>query len=346
MENNNRIQFNEQLRQYKDGKQLPSMDEFDQEALEGWSEQGFTAVNMTHLDQRVSFSTSSGSWGIAATIVIIGGLFIATTLFSPSFKAENTTTMAFDKEEIELPAHIDTMQVLTYTDQLTVADLKSFNEDRQDKKPSELTQTVTITDKIVQLAEPILEPLTISTIEQPKLTSTKKNAKEIYLKDLKAIDYSEYRNKPTVQIERIVMTGLPATYEGYESVEHEQSFETVAVPYMDYLEKTLELIQKRKFKQALSRCEDILASYPDDVNGQFYAGFCSYNLKQYHQASEHFSNCLQLQFANFNEEATWYLALSKKANGEFPAAKELMELIKAEKGFYAKQAEKELKSLK
>src|SRR3989338_1879474 len=90
----------------------------------------------------------------------------------------------------------------------------------------------------------------------------------------------------------------------------------------------------------------ILETYPDDVNGHFYAGLCCYNLQQYEDAKQHFATCLQLSFSNFNEEASWYLAQSLLANGEKTDAKELFSVIRDQKGYYAKQAEKMLKGIK
>ena len=55
---------------------------------------------------------------------------------------------------------------------------------------------------------------------------------------------------------------------------------------------------------------------------------------------------IQLEYSNFNEEAEWYLAESRLANGEKTAAKELFTKIKNQKGFYSKQAEKNLKNWK
>ena len=112
------------------------------------------------------------------------------------------------------------------------------------------------------------------------------------------------------------------------------------MPYMDYLEKTIELFAKGQNKKALSRFAIILETYPDDLNANFYAGLCYYNLKEYTSASFSFSKCLDSKFLNFNEEAEWYMAKSFLAAGNVSEGKVILKKIKTDGGYYAKQAEK------
>jgi tetratricopeptide (TPR) repeat protein len=84
----------------------------------------------------------------------------------------------------------------------------------------------------------------------------------------------------------------------------------------------------------------ILETYSDDLNANFYAGLCYYNLKQFSEAGSSFEKCLNSKYTNFNEEAEWYLAKSLQANGKDSDAKEIFRKIADGNGYYAKQAEK------
>ncbi|MNX82386.1 Tetratricopeptide repeat protein [compost metagenome] len=250
-------------------------------------------------------------------------------------KVENT--------DIHIPAEIDTLEAIPQKDQITVQEMKvSQNEIKN--LPAETKQEELIDIPFPQLS---LDPLPVKIEQKPVSVSRQKSAKEIYLQDLKAIDYSYYRTKPTVQIEQIILTGIPANQENVDDVVPEEpQMKLVQIPYMDYLEKSLNYTNRGKWKQALSRFNEIIKNYPDDVNARFYAGWCYYNLGQYTDAGISFSACLQLEFSNFNDEAEWYLAESRLANGDKNAAKELFLKIKNQKGFYSKQAEKVLKTWK
>jgi tetratricopeptide (TPR) repeat protein len=102
-------------------------------------------------------------------------------------------------------------------------------------------------------------------------------------------------------------------------------------------------LRKGNWKHALARLNELLATYPDDINGHFYAGWCNYNLGQYEQAKVNFSACLQLEYSNFNEEANWYLALTYDKTGQHQDAKKMFQQIVNQQGHYAQQASKALR---
>jgi TolA-binding protein len=325
-----------------------SLNDFEKDAFDGWKEAGIAPdKGMLHLDKRFKVnkrisSTFKLSIGLitVATIVSILLLFNQTpTTLKP--RESDKLAVTIEQTDIQLPESIDTLTALPKQEQISVEEIKSVQKGTNPttEKPFEFPA-----DFI--LSQELIEPLPAS-IETPEVALSKqKSAKEVYLNQLKAIDYSTYRTKPTVQIEQIILNGVPANFEDESAIHDEPQTKMVAIPYMDYLEKTLLYINKGRWKQGLSRLEEILKAYPDDVNARFYAGWCYYNLQQYQEAATNFSACLQLEFSNFNEESMWYLAQSRLANGEKNAAKELLQNIREQKGYYAKQAEKALKELK
>ncbi len=330
----------------------PFLDDFDRDARDGWNESGLSETStMRELDDafaRMHPNKQSGIW--LTYILLFVGITgaIGTWIFLKSGDKQPTpeqlVSMAIERTDLRLPEHIDTLVALPKSEQISMQDIQTAQEQSKKQHPKENTPTNAHTPEFITMIEK-MEPLPV-TVEQSVTISKQKSGKEIYLNQLKAIDYSAYRSKPTVEIEQIVLTGLPADLESYGKEDEEPTTKMVQIPYMDYLDKTLNYISKERWKQALGRLEEILATYPDDVNAHFYAGWCNYNLRQYDQAASHFSACLQLDFSNFNEEALWYLAKSKQAAGQNVDAKQLFQEIKNQKGYYAKQAEKELKSYK
>jgi TolA-binding protein len=323
------------------------LDDFEKEALEGWKSSGASISQMKHMDKvaaakfgGTAFSTFFFA-GMAITIAAIVSIYY----FSQT--EENITKpgkqqMAIETTEITLPEKIDTLTELKKEVQLLPKEIIQKNKEEQKTTSSTPSETLAF----IETMDISLEPLPANIEDREVSISKQKVAKERYPFGIKAIDYSEYRTNPEVKIEQTILTGLPANYETQEEMETEAKTKTILVGYTDYLDKTLSYIQKSKWKNALARCEEILSDYPDDINALFYSGFCLYNLQQYDQACSKFSACLQLNFSNFNEEASWYLAKSRLANGEKSLAKELFIGIKENKGYYYKDAEKILKDWK
>jgi tetratricopeptide (TPR) repeat protein len=177
--------------------------------------------------------------------------------------------------------------------------------------------------------------------QEAKLKSQMILGKEMYLHDLKILDYRAYRSKPALRLNEPVMTGTPADND-QTFAEKEATAQTIDIPYMQYLEKTIQLFSNNNIKLALARFEVILQTYPDDLNANFYAGLCYFNLQSYQKATMSLQNCLDAYFQNFDEEAEWYLAKSYFADKQFKLASDWLKRISERGGFYAKQAEKML----
>lgn len=313
---------------------------FESDALEGWTESALPADAMRKLDRKFS-----GSWNVYLTILALGivPLILLITFFilpddSPKVTIDQPADLStkIEKTDLVIPEPIEALSELPAKEQIQIKQvIKDFQEQQQEPKPTQVNP-----DPIDQLST-----YPVDQTPAPKPEKELLFGKELLLKDLKVLDYRSYRSKPAISTEQLVLTGTPANIgEKQNSAEEEFTWKTVDVPYIDYLEKTMELFSKGNNKKALTRFEEILKTYPDDVNALFYAGLCYYNLKDYSKATEYFSKCQLNKYANFNEEAQWYNARSFLAKGEKETAQQLLREIVGQKGFYAKQAEKLLKN--
>ncbi|WP_343748523.1 tetratricopeptide repeat protein [Fluviicola sp.] len=337
--------FEKLLRDHSEHSSNEQLDAFDRDALEGWQESGISFSRIKQLDRKMKFSKPSVTpYILGLAVLIIGTLAFLLLKNDPGAIApQKQLIVKVEHTDIRIPEAIDTLEVIPQKDQITVNEVK--NTQNEIKNLSQEAKMEEITD--IPFPETVLTPLPPVIEQKPVTVSQQKLAKEIYIQDLKAIDYSQYRVKPTVLIEQFILSGVPANQESKETIlQEEPQMQMANIPYVDYLEKTLRYTNRGKWKQALSRFNEILKTYPDDLNARFYSGWCYYNLGQYEDACLNFSACLQLEFSNFNEEAEWYLAQSRLANGEKSLAKELFQKIKNQKGFYSKQADKVLKTWK
>ena len=178
----------------------------------------------------------------------------------------------------------------------------------------------------------------IKSEKEKVIISSRNLAKEIYLNDLKLIDYSSYRTDPVIKTKQVLLTGTPANLESEESEEIEAVWRTVDIPYNDYIDKTLRILNSGNYKKTLSRLETILKTYPEDINATFYRGFCLYNLGEYDAAIKNFQKCMNGKFNNFDEEAEWMTAQAYQLSGNTSQAITIFKSIISKNGYYAKQA--------
>jgi TolA-binding protein len=315
-------------------------DSFESDALDGFSEMGVTTTQLKQLDKRFLKKSIQWSTLFKYSLLIIPLIIIVYALKNnPSIATKQpTVSFAVEQTDIHVPESINQLEPLKLSEQISVHEIKAFQQNK------EVAEVVAHNSPLVDEAITAqLNPLPTIIEHREVAVSAQRQAKEIYLNQLKAIDYSIYRQKQSIPIEQIILTGTPANIGDEQFIQEDPVKKTVQIPYMDYLSKTLALINKGKWKQALTRLQEITNNYPEDLNARFYAGWCQYNLQDYQSASTSFSACLQLEFSNFNEEALWYLALSKKANNEHDNAKALFIQIKDYHGYYSKAAERELK---
>jgi tetratricopeptide (TPR) repeat protein len=134
-------------------------------------------------------------------------------------------------------------------------------------------------------------------------------AKETYIQDFKVVDYRYYRSRPTSNLDKEVLTGTPANSE-ISTKTSEESDNIVEIAYVSFLGKSLKYFSQNKFKEALSRFDLIMETYPDDVNALFYSALCNYNLNQFSLCEKRLIELKNSKFTNFDEEQEWYLLLT------------------------------------
>ncbi len=313
-------------------------DEFDNAALDGWND--FPEAKMTRLDKRFG---KQGNWGIQITIASL--LVLSATLLIYNFQSKDDSqkkiqttskenkinTIILEKTDYIIPQPIEELDELPVKRQIQVATIiNDFKEKSivEEIKPNQAIEINLPTKKIDNESSP-----SRSIVKETVL------GKEIYLFDLKVIDYRFYRAKPEITTKHTLLTGTPANF-GEILTEESLEWENIEIPYIEYLSKTMEYFSKGQNKRALTRFLEIINTYPDDLNANFYAGLCYYNLKEYSSAINHFSKCSVSDFKNFSEEEDWYRAKCYIANNQDAEAKELLNQIVAGKGYYANQAAK------
>jgi len=341
---------------YQNGKEKQRIeeqaaaDEFDSNALDGWSTSGLSTDAMKKMDNRIAQRYGNSNYSILVktvlAILIIGIGLLVYFSYSPQEEVQlavvtdtallNETT---ERTEIDLIPEIEALEEIAIASQVSPKELiaKNMAQTKEDQNPEIEKEDITAIQPLPEL--PIIENNTSPEIA-PKLIYNQ--AKEIYLRDLKLIDYKAYRDGP-ITTERLRYSGTPANQEHWEQSSNEELvWEKVEIPYIEYIDKTMELISQNKYKKALPRLELILEKYPEDMNANFYSGFAYFNLGKYDIAIQRFEKSFSISFGNFYEEARWFKSLALENLTETSEAKNLWEEIVAENGFYAKEAKKKL----
>lgn len=322
--------------------------DFESDALEGWSDLNYDVGAMKRLDKRF---LGAGSFGyliaVLSTALVITVAFytynwlsgpqkpIDKTPIAEKVISKTTPEIILDESDVVIPKEIEDMVEAPEQEQIHAEVIKEdFKEIQQNTDEG-------VKIKIKEL--PVLEPHELPQEQPTELERVHFSAKEIYLSDLKLIDYREYRSKPIVRTKQMVLTGLPANKETEQSDDLDPEWTDTEIPYIEYIEKSMRIFSKGNYKRALTRFQTILETYDDDVNALFYGGLCLYNLKEYNEAIVLFKSCVKGSYSNFDEEAQWMIALSAEKSGNKKLADKYFRLIIEQNGFYSSQAREKLK---
>lgn len=317
------------------------LDEFEKDALEGWSKASQGTEKMRQLDQKYLKKSNRLIWfsGITFILLLVITFYNINQEKNQSKKITNKEVIV-DKQDVVISKEIQKLEELPEHLQINPAVVVSNFKTKVQQIAIQNNQNQAVNDEeyfTLPLKE--IQPYSI----KPKLTLDKKHAKEMYLNDFKLVDYRSYRSKPEIQSKQIILTGTPADDGAVESNADNPNWKSIDVPYHDYINQTVEQFKTGNFKQTLNRTQYILTFYPDDINALFYGGLCFYNLNEIDQAIESFQKVIANPFNNFDEEALWYLANAYDLKNDKAKAKELFQLISSQKGYYSKQADKILK---
>ena len=331
-------------------EQKAAADEFGSDALEGWEQLGYNTSTMTALDKKFLPKSYTGWYVLGGTI--IAGSIVAAVFFTASpgtTPPTQTATTANDSIVTEL---LEDQQItLDESDVMLPTPIEQMNDapEQEQVQPHVIKHdfhemdSIRIEEPPIPIAELPVIDIDIEKIEDLDIIRAHEYAKEIYLHDLKLVDYSNYRSEPQVKTRQMVLSGTPANKEGKESEELDPIWRNVDIPYMEFINKSMRIFGRGNYKKALSRFETVLGTYELDVNANFYAGICLYNLGEYDLAISNFEACLDGPYSNFDEESLWMTALSHEHLGRETMARKLFIEIRDAKGFYASQANAKLK---
>lgn len=320
---------------------------FESDALDGWDQLSYDTSILKKLDKKYLSTSYTGLYILGAIIGIgITSVFLLINSGEESNSApqqvqadtRRTSLMedqeiTLDKSDLIIPEPIEKMNLAPKSSQVEV---KTVKAEFQDMKKSYIPNEAMEIEMLPYLdiyPKPVV----------PELDRVHDHAKEIYLHDLKLVDYSSYRSKPEVKTKQLILTGTPANMEGQHSEEAEPIWKEVAIPYSTYIDKSISIFSKGSYKRALTRFETVIETYHDDANANFYSGLCLYNLGEYHKSIDSFKNCIYGPYSNFDEESQWMIALCYEKLGKRDQAKKYFQKIMEQGGYYKNQASAKMK---
>jgi len=165
----------------------------------------------------------------------------------------------------------------------------------------------------------------------------------LYLHNFKLVDPKDLYGEGAPKFYSL---GVPANGTASEQEVHVDTMPQrppANIPYLDYMDDALAAYARGEQHLALNDMLFLLGQYPDDVNGQFYAGLCCYDLGMFIRARSWFDQVKQNKMDEFNEEADWYEALAVERMDGGVAAHDRFDRIAKTGGFYAAKAQEHLK---
>ncbi|MEZ4922150.1 MAG: tetratricopeptide repeat protein [Crocinitomicaceae bacterium] len=320
-------------------------DPFLYEAVEGYQNnpEALARISKLKKDHRASRNSFFGS----RTLAIIGvvGLVYVIALIINGAKDDssnsNEMVQTNEPQEVEIvPESIDSFQLADVSEQITIKEIVVNKQMMEEVISDEMQHS---NDIITIEEDPVID---IDQEITPEVDSKKRTiyAPSIYYFDLYVVDYREIERKnTTINYTRYELSGLSAEFENQDSKENQELIEKkVEVPYMEYLETSMDYFSVGSYKKALNRYLTILQQYPDDLNAHFYGGHCYFNLKKYQEALAFFEIVLEdekkMNFVAFRQEAKWYKAKTLIKLGQKDKAKTILDEIIAEGLFYTKEA--------
>ena len=118
------------------------------------------------------------------------------------------------------------------------------------------------------------------------------------------------------------------------------------VDYIDMVADPIILFNNGRYESANTGFDELLKANSKDQNAAFYKGLSLYNLNRYQPAIQMLEPISNDSVSPFMEEAKYYTAKSYINNGEVKKGKIMLEEIVNTNGFYSKQANEDLKTVK
>ena len=201
-----------------------------------------------------------------------------------------------------------------------------------------------------------------------KDSEDKKNLPTDYMEELLIVDYSDIysedhkslNEEPSISMEESIeetdalLQSIPASFENEEKFA-EQSAAKISEEnrlknasessYEKVLQEGLKLYNVKKYIRAIAQLDLILAKYPVDHNALFYTGLSYAKIKKYNKAITILDKVYKLDNTPFKADAEWQKALVLIEKGDAGKARNLLEKIILDNGYYAIFANEELEKL-
>lgn len=324
-------------------------DPFLAEAMEGYEAHpdGLERMSKLKKDHRLSSKSFFGSrtlavLGIACLVYVIAWIVKPSIDENPE---SNSLATVNQPEEIEIiPESIDTFIFAELGEQITANEIVQNKQQIEESKEDESTGDQS-DNEIIHVEDE--HPIEIDHEIEPENEDQNlvRYAPSTYYYDLYVVDYSRLeRNRTDISYIKYEFTGLPAEFEDVDAQENHKEFteKQVDVPYMEYLEKSMDYFSSGHYKKALNRYLTILEQYPEDLNAHFYGALCYYDMKKYDKAFGLLDNIVEFELAEgyiaFRQEAKWYKTKSLVKLGRNAEAIILIDQIIMEGLFYSPEA--------
>jgi tetratricopeptide (TPR) repeat protein len=223
--------------------------------------------------------------------------------------------------------------------------VKTFKKVLTQKQTEKFVEKITAPEFIAPVS-PVSYVLEtpISAVEDETALLPKYNSDVIYIYDLKVTDYNGLYFARLQNDKNPFHTHVPVFKENRED-ENELIEETHILPADRVLKDGLEAFNKQHYRNALEHFNLLLENNPEDINAQFYAALSYYNENKFERSQSLLEKLLGNKNNTFFQEAQWYSALNDLKLGNKEKAKQQLEQISNEKGFYAKKAKIKLRNL-
>jgi len=315
-------------------------------AVSGFSAVPFTRKDVSAINNQIDIQakTSYSKQKNLLTIYIATGLImliLGVFWFANSSSKKDPKTTSLEKHS---PAIVKVQQVENA--------IPSIENNVEEKEQKQENGTVNKLPKnTVAIAVEPIKNMIINTITTP-LTPAEgvlqpgNNTDITYFYDLKVADYTNLYFKPNGgQINFGKHT--PSVNENKETTNSETSVSNdKIITLVNVLKKGLDYYSKGKYNKSISEFQVLLENNPADINALFYSALAYSQTDNYNLAIQNFTAVLSSPNSVFHPEAKWNLALINIITNEKKVAKQLLDEIVNEKGFYSKAAEEKLKAMK
>lgn len=328
---------------------------FDRETLDGFQKTGLNSDAMRNLDSQMQqkFEKGTGSvkliigWSlVAAAIVSLVWWIVPSTeetyLVNIAQLEENEQVDELNEQEFSPTTIVETNEEEENNGVERLEKAFESSQMLEKEKSNTLLQTDNTSGKelFIQSKLPIYSRKEIPV--ENELNLFRKQSKELYIQDFKVVDYSIIRDEQ-LKLTAENLHGIPASRANREVEQDNFNDERIkAVTYEAFLEEALVFVKAEEYPKAIEHFSTLLKQYEDDVNANFYKGLSLYYLQEFEQAVVYLENAYTLQLGNFYEEALWFKAQSLLSINKLKA-KEVLERIVREGGFYAPQAKEKIK---